>query len=197
MLIGLAAIPTKLHPSPDNPHTPVSTTSPRYRRMMNRRKTQEILTAKSSSSNHTTKSSKSSSSNHTTKSSKSSSSNHTTKSSKSSSSNHTTKSSKSSSSNHTTKLSNKSTVPVQTDLPGSLISQMQEEINTLNLEKNELKHGISSLNISEDFFKEDDVRVKFYTGLPNFVTLMFVFDFISPSSPIPAEVHFLNSSSLF
>ena len=57
---------------------------------------------------------------------------------------------------------------------------MQDKINTLNLEKIGLKHPISSLNFIEDLFREDDVYVKFYTRLPNFITLMFVFDFISP-----------------
>ena len=57
---------------------------------------------------------------------------------------------------------------------------MQNEINTLNLEKIGLKHPISSINFTEDLFREDDVHVKFYTGLPNVITLMFVFDFISP-----------------
>ena len=53
-------------------------------------------------------------------------------------------------------------------------------MNTLNLEKIGLKHPISSLNFIEDLFREDNVHVKFYTRLPNFITLMFVFDFILP-----------------
>lgn len=43
-----------------------------------------------------------------------------------------------------------------------------------------MQHQLSRLTLHENFFKDDNFRVKFYTGLPNFLTLMCVLDMVSP-----------------
>ena len=63
---------------------------------------------------------------------------------------------------------------------------MEDEISTLMNEKMTLKEKLDSFTVSEDSFM-DDAKVKFYTGLPNFMTLMTVFNFISPFLNVTAR----------
>lgn len=69
--------------------------------------------------------------------------------------------------------------PAQTDLTHDFISKMEEEINSLTLERLALEERVKACKLDEDYFSGSDDKVKFYTGLPSFVCLMIVFDFVS------------------
>ncbi|KAK7893343.1 hypothetical protein WMY93_022495 [Mugilogobius chulae] len=56
-----------------------------------------------------------------------------------------------------------------------LSERAQQEIDRLLVENLELKLQISKMEINEATFKDNDERVKFYTGLPNFMMLMSLF----------------------
>ncbi|XP_002731860.1 uncharacterized protein LOC100372863, partial [Saccoglossus kowalevskii] len=73
-----------------------------------------------------------------------------------------------------------SSVGIQTDLTVAVIEAMEAEINCLRDEKNKLKAKNDQMDLNQEFFKGDDYRVKFYTGLPNFLVLMHVFSFVEP-----------------
>ena len=47
-------------------------------------------------------------------------------------------------------------------------------------ENNNLRETVGRLTLNEEFFTKDDETVKFYTGLPNFLVLMHVFNFVAP-----------------
>jgi hypothetical protein len=51
-----------------------------------------------------------------------------------------------------------------------------------NLEEEHVKliKGKMATQLSEQSLERDDSKVKFYTGLPSFVTLKILFDFVNP-----------------
>lgn len=55
------------------------------------------------------------------------------------------------------------------------------EINRLLEENRRLKKELAQKTMDEDFFKEDDSKVRFYTGLPSFAVLMGILDQIFPT----------------
>ena len=59
---------------------------------------------------------------------------------------------------------------VQTDLSGVMISGMQAELQRLIIDNQRLKDELKqkTVDFDVDFFKEDNEKVKYYTGLPDF-----------------------------
>ena len=46
-----------------------------------------------------------------------------------------------------------------------------------------LKAQLNSYKFTQDSFEHDDERVRFYTGLPGYLTLMALFQFVSAYIP--------------
>ena len=59
------------------------------------------------------------------------------------------------------------------------LDAVEKECNHLRSENVELKKSISTKIQCEETLDGDDEQVKFYTGLPTFVTLMAIFRFVS------------------
>ena len=72
----------------------------------------------------------------------------------------------------------------QTVLHSTTIAAMQTEIQQLLSEnlrlKTDLQVSIEKTKLERDFFKENDEKVKYYTGLPDFSTLNFVYESVEP-----------------
>lgn len=60
---------------------------------------------------------------------------------------------------------------------------IREELNRLTVENLDLKEKLKENDITPDFFEGNDERVKYYTGLPSFLTLMTIFNFLEPFLP--------------
>ena len=58
----------------------------------------------------------------------------------------------------------------QSELAGSTIAAMQEELQRLFAENTKLKEKVASMTISEEIF-QDNKTIKEYTGLPDVATL--------------------------
>lgn len=71
----------------------------------------------------------------------------------------------------------KSTKTENIDQENKLI---KEELNRLTMENQQLKKKIRSNEFSKEAFENDDSKVKYYTGLPNFLVLMALFNLIQP-----------------
>lgn len=65
----------------------------------------------------------------------------------------------------------------------SLCSLRVKEINRLLEENRKLKEDLSKKALDETFFKGNDSKVKYYTGIPTFALLMGVLAEILPSLP--------------
>ncbi|XP_060602597.1 uncharacterized protein LOC132755711 [Ruditapes philippinarum] len=61
-----------------------------------------------------------------------------------------------------------------------LDSRINSEIQRLLSENMALKSELNSFYMNQESFKEDNEKVKYYTGLPNYLTLMVVMDLVSP-----------------
>ncbi|XP_073672338.1 uncharacterized protein [Paramisgurnus dabryanus] len=57
------------------------------------------------------------------------------------------------------------------------------EINRLLQENRQLKHELDGFKITEEFFKDDDVKVKYYTGLPSYAIFQVLFSKVMPFLP--------------
>ena len=44
-----------------------------------------------------------------------------------------------------------------------------------------VEHKLDTLTFSQASLREDDIKVKYYTGLAKFAVLMAIFNFLSPS----------------
>ncbi|XP_050703867.1 uncharacterized protein LOC126989267 [Eriocheir sinensis] len=66
----------------------------------------------------------------------------------------------------------------QTDLTSDMIRVLQDEFNEATVEKVNLKGKINEMELNENSFKDDDERVRFYTGLHSYCDLMELFTFI-------------------
>ena len=64
-----------------------------------------------------------------------------------------------------------------TDLSGDDVLKLQDECQLLRAENHRLKDSADCL--TEASFQNNDAKVKFYTGLPSFATLISVFTFVS------------------
>ena len=60
------------------------------------------------------------------------------------------------------------------------VVQLRGEVNTLQKLQQEAK---SQLSIKEDVLKNDDKKVKYYTGLPSYALLKVAFDFVCENIP--------------
>ncbi|XP_077058646.1 uncharacterized protein LOC143711199 [Siphateles boraxobius] len=65
----------------------------------------------------------------------------------------------------------------------SFCSHRRAQINRLLEENRTLKEELSQKKMDEHFFKDDDVKVKYYTGLPCFAVLMGVLQQLLPCLP--------------
>lgn len=63
--------------------------------------------------------------------------------------------------------------------------QLQEEKNNLRIIYNELK---SSVGFMEENFKDDDKKVKYYTGLPSYSVLKALYDYMSEDLQLPSTI---------
>ena len=62
--------------------------------------------------------------------------------------------------------------------------QLQEECKKLKQSNAESESKAAQFCLSEESFRDNNAKVKYYTGLPNFATLMALFNFLSPSVEI-------------
>ncbi|KAL5005852.1 hypothetical protein ScPMuIL_017010 [Solemya velum] len=76
-------------------------------------------------------------------------------------------------------------ISCQTDMGGvdidereKYITVLNTEIQNLRTEVMDLRNKITNFSLSPDSFQNNEEKVKFYTGLPNFLTLMAIFDLI-------------------
>ena len=74
-----------------------------------------------------------------------------------------------------------------TVLSASGLEELEEECNNLRRECKslreecaKLREKIKDLELGEHSFKDDDNKVRYYTGLPCFATLMTIFNFVAP-----------------
>ena len=74
-------------------------------------------------------------------------------------------------------------VATMTALSMYYINQLEEENQHLREENHSLKDVIAKQEMHEHSFRENLTKVKFYTGLPSFATLMVMFEFVAPYVP--------------
>ena len=60
---------------------------------------------------------------------------------------------------------------------------MQAEFRQLHEQNHQQQQEINQLKISEESFKNDDSKVKYYTGLPTHAVLLTLFQFLEASMP--------------
>ncbi|XP_013406439.1 uncharacterized protein LOC106170924 [Lingula anatina] len=66
----------------------------------------------------------------------------------------------------------------QTTVDMKLYTAMEEEIMRLQSENAELKKACKAKQFDIDFFENDDEKVRYYTGLPNYPVLKSLYDYI-------------------
>ena len=71
-------------------------------------------------------------------------------------------------------------VSTMTVLSMDYISKLEEENHQLRKENSSLKDEVSKQEFDEHSFRDNETKVKFYTGLPSFATLMIILEFVSP-----------------
>ena len=74
-------------------------------------------------------------------------------------------------------------VPTMTALSMDYINQLEEENQCLRGENHSLKDLIAKQEVHEHSFTDNQTKVKFYTGLPSFATLMVMLEFVAPYVP--------------
>ena len=74
-------------------------------------------------------------------------------------------------------------VATMTALSMDYINQLEEENQHLREENHSLKDVIAKQEMHEHSFRDNPTKVKFYTGLPSFATLMVMFEFVAPYVP--------------
>ncbi|XP_064479077.1 uncharacterized protein LOC135392290 [Ornithodoros turicata] len=72
---------------------------------------------------------------------------------------------------------------VQTDLHQEHIEQLQQDNMALRCEVLHLRQKLSSLELTQEHFKENHEYVKFYTGLPSYDILEAVYDLVDDTVP--------------
>ena len=75
----------------------------------------------------------------------------------------------------------------QTDLTGEDISSMKQELERSTKEICDLKQEVLSKSLTREAFENDEDKVHFYTGLPNFVTLLTIFNLLEPFITVTAR----------
>ena len=69
-----------------------------------------------------------------------------------------------------------------------MCKQMRTECQQLRTENLELRQKLQETKITEDFFRDSDKKVRYYTGLPSFLTLMIVFEFVKNFIPVSSRI---------
>jgi hypothetical protein len=69
---------------------------------------------------------------------------------------------------------------VQTNMAMKEIEDIETEIGRLTAEKGALKAKLKEMSLDEEAFMNDNKRVLFYTGLPNWMLLSAVFNLVQP-----------------
>jgi hypothetical protein len=72
----------------------------------------------------------------------------------------------------------------QTDVGMDLIGSMESEMQRLLEENNKLKNICNETVFSHEYFIDNNEKVKYYTGLPNYNVLMAVFRLLEHHIPI-------------
>ena len=70
------------------------------------------------------------------------------------------------------------TASCQTDLDMETICQLESELKSRNAELHNLREKILKASLTEDSFRNDDEKVLFYTGLPNFLVMITLFNYL-------------------
>lgn len=68
----------------------------------------------------------------------------------------------------------------QTDLDMKTVSALEEEVLNLTVEKLRLQETISAFEMKPESFEGENEKVLYLTGLPSYLILMTVFNFVSP-----------------
>ena len=74
---------------------------------------------------------------------------------------------------------NTSVTSTMTDISQEYINSLELECQSLRNKCHKLEAENARLSLSEKSFEGNDVKVKYYTGLPTFHVLMHIFNFIS------------------
>uniref|UniRef100_UPI00358FBA78 uncharacterized protein isoform X2 n=1 Tax=Myxine glutinosa TaxID=7769 RepID=UPI00358FBA78 len=74
------------------------------------------------------------------------------------------------------------------DLTPKMARMMRDELQRLITENMNLRSQLQDESISPVSFEQDKDKVKFYTGLPSYITLMTVFSLIEPFIPISNKI---------
>ena len=77
--------------------------------------------------------------------------------------------------------------PFQTELSSIDIANMEDDLKRSTEEINKLKREVLAASPIQESFENNDEKVLFYTGLPNFITLMAIFDLLEPFITITAR----------
>ena len=67
------------------------------------------------------------------------------------------------------------------------LQDMQEELERSTKEIYDLKQEVLSKSLIKEAFENDDKKVQFYTGLPNFITLLTIFSLLEPFVTVTAR----------
>ena len=67
--------------------------------------------------------------------------------------------------------------------PSVSVEQIQMELQRLLTENAELKLKLDEFKMTQDSFRENDDKVRYYTGLPNYASLQAVLNIVSPFFP--------------
>ena len=70
------------------------------------------------------------------------------------------------------------TASCQTDLGMETICQLESELKSRNAELHNLREKILKASLTEYSFRNDDEKVLFYTGLPNFLVMITLFNYL-------------------
>jgi len=69
---------------------------------------------------------------------------------------------------------------------------LEEECKNLRELKANSESQVQQFSLTQESFKDNNAKVKYYTGLPTYATLMVLFNFLSPCVEMG---NFLNSNS--
>ena len=70
--------------------------------------------------------------------------------------------------------------PSQTEMTAADIRALITECENLRSENQELKSKLKTSSLESDSFKDNDDKVRYFTGLPSFAVMLVIFNFICP-----------------
>ncbi|XP_054720568.1 uncharacterized protein LOC129230193 [Uloborus diversus] len=74
--------------------------------------------------------------------------------------------------------SNHKDVGVQTDVSMKDLDLQQQVFRDMQLELSKVKDNLKKITLNEDSFKDNDDKVKYFTGLPTYALLLIIFDVV-------------------